>query len=160
MIIKFTDLGKIRLKNKNKKIVFAGGVFDLIHIGHIDFLRQAKKQGDILVIGLSSDRKTQLKKGLCRPILKEEERIAILNSIKYVDYVFISPFICGGKSSFPEILKNLKPDIIFSRDKNDYDKKNIIKAYKLTLKYRKSKKMNSTTNIINKILLDYPKNNL
>ena len=63
------------LKNNNKKIVFTNGCFDLLHIGHIRYLQEAKKFGDILIIGLNSDKSVQLLKGQSRPIISEMERV-------------------------------------------------------------------------------------
>ncbi len=75
-----------QLKDKNKKVVFTNGCFDLIHAGHIDYLSKAKAFGDVLIIGLNSDASVKRIKGSERPILKETERGFIHSNLKTVDY--------------------------------------------------------------------------
>jgi D-beta-D-heptose 7-phosphate kinase/D-beta-D-heptose 1-phosphate adenosyltransferase len=77
------------LKRKGKRIVFTNGCFDLLHLGHIRYLEKARSLGDILVVGVNSDRSVRNLKGPERPILPEEERIEILSSLGCVDYVTI-----------------------------------------------------------------------
>ena len=76
-------------KVKGKRIVFTNGCFDLLHIGHVRYLEEAKSLGDILVVGVNSDTSVRGLKGLNRPILPEEERAEILSSLGCVDYVTI-----------------------------------------------------------------------
>ena len=78
-----------QLKDKNKKVVFTNGCFDLIHAGHIDYLSKAKAFGDVLIIGLNSDASVKRIKGSERPILKETERGFIISNLKPVDYVVL-----------------------------------------------------------------------
>jgi D-beta-D-heptose 7-phosphate kinase/D-beta-D-heptose 1-phosphate adenosyltransferase len=75
------------LKKKGKRIVFTNGCFDLLHLGHIRYLEKAKSLGDILVVGVNSDRSVQSLKGPERPILPEEERAEILSGLECVDYI-------------------------------------------------------------------------
>ncbi len=77
------------LKAKGKRIVFTNGCFDLLHVGHIRYLEQAKSLGDILVVGLNSDRSVRSLKGPNRPILPEGERAEILSGLGCVDYVSV-----------------------------------------------------------------------
>lgn len=79
----------IKLKNENKKIVFTNGCFDILHIGHIDYLKKAKQLGDILVIGINSDDSVKKNKGEKRPIVPEFERATIISSFFFVDYVVL-----------------------------------------------------------------------
>ena len=85
------EIKKIRLKLKaeGKNVVFTNGVFDLIHSGHVDYLKKAKKLGDVLIVGLNSDDSVKRIKGDKRPILNQAERAFILSNIKPVDYVVI-----------------------------------------------------------------------
>lgn len=78
----------LRLYYKNKKIVFTNGCFDLLHTGHLDLLQQAKQLGDILIVGLNSDLSIRKLKGERRPIYNENNRIAFLQLIPYVDWIF------------------------------------------------------------------------
>jgi D-beta-D-heptose 7-phosphate kinase/D-beta-D-heptose 1-phosphate adenosyltransferase len=75
------------LKGKRKRIVFTNGCFDLLHVGHLRYLEKAKTLGDILVVGVNSDRSVRGLKGPKRPILPEKERTEILSGLECVDYV-------------------------------------------------------------------------
>lgn len=111
---------------ENPKIVLATGTFDLFHYEHLKYLEGAKKQGDILVVGVKNDKCAGLK-GDGRPIIKEEHRIAIIDAIKYVDYSFLvdyDPSVTleveaeNDKQKewliiFQEAFKKLKPDILY-----------------------------------------------
>jgi D-beta-D-heptose 7-phosphate kinase/D-beta-D-heptose 1-phosphate adenosyltransferase len=77
------------LKNQGAKIIFTNGCFDLLHLGHVRYLREAKKLGDILIIGLNSDDSVKKLKGKDRPYVSEMERAEILASLECVDYVTI-----------------------------------------------------------------------
>jgi rfaE bifunctional protein nucleotidyltransferase chain/domain len=95
-----------KLRNKGKRIVFANGIFDVLHVGHIRYLESAKELGDILVVALNSDSSARKLKGEKRPVMPLEERVEIISSIQAVDYV----------TSFEEdnankILSILKPHI-------------------------------------------------
>jgi D-beta-D-heptose 7-phosphate kinase/D-beta-D-heptose 1-phosphate adenosyltransferase len=85
------DLHKIlkNLKAKGKRIVFTNGCFDLLHIGHIRYLEEAKALGDVLVVGINSDPSVRSLKGPHRPILPVEERAEILSALGCVDYVIL-----------------------------------------------------------------------
>jgi rfaE bifunctional protein nucleotidyltransferase chain/domain len=72
---------------KSKKIVFTNGCFDILHIGHIKYLEQAKKLGDILVVGVNSDESVKRLKGEKRPINRLSERMLMLDALKSVDFV-------------------------------------------------------------------------
>lgn len=111
-IINPEKLPKIREKFKNKKIVFCSGSFDLIHAGHILFLEDCKKLGDILVVGVGSDILLK-RKGNKRPILNERIRLKTIDSLKPVDYCFIDNF---SKKEHPlfildSVFEKLKPDV-------------------------------------------------
>jgi D-beta-D-heptose 7-phosphate kinase/D-beta-D-heptose 1-phosphate adenosyltransferase len=72
-----------------RTIVFTNGVFDILHVGHIQFLRQAKELGDILVVGVNSDRSARRLKGRNRPIIGERDRLALVAALEPVDYVVL-----------------------------------------------------------------------
>jgi D-beta-D-heptose 7-phosphate kinase / D-beta-D-heptose 1-phosphate adenosyltransferase len=89
---KIKDREKMRriaedLKGKGKRIVFTNGCFDLLHVGHIRYLEEAKSLGDVLVVGVNSDDSVRSLKGPNRPIVPEEERAEILSGLGCVDYV-------------------------------------------------------------------------
>lgn len=94
-------------KNKNKKIVFTNGCFDILHLGHVEYLNEAKAQGDVLIIGLNSDQSVKVLKGADRPINNEHDRKAMLLNLKAVDCVQIF-----SEETPLEIIKLIKPDIL------------------------------------------------
>ena len=77
-----------QLKKQRKKIALVHGVFDLIHLGHIEHFKEAKKNGDILIATVTSDR--FVKKGFNKPYFNEEDRCNFLSSLSTIDYVFCS----------------------------------------------------------------------
>ena len=78
-----------RLKIRRKKIVFTNGCFDILHVGHIRYLKKAKSLGDILVVGLNTDRSVREIKGEKRPIVPQDERAEVLAALEFVDYVVL-----------------------------------------------------------------------
>jgi rfaE bifunctional protein nucleotidyltransferase chain/domain len=83
------DLVPLERERIRKKVVFTNGCFDLLHVGHIKYLKEAKALGDILVVGLNSDKSVYGLKGDNRPLQKQEDRAEILLALKMVDYVFV-----------------------------------------------------------------------
>jgi rfaE bifunctional protein nucleotidyltransferase chain/domain len=77
------------LKNQGKRIVFTNGCFDLLHVGHVRYLSAAKSEGDVLVVGLNSDRSVKEIKGPKRPVVPEEERAEVLAALAFVDFVTV-----------------------------------------------------------------------
>jgi D-beta-D-heptose 7-phosphate kinase/D-beta-D-heptose 1-phosphate adenosyltransferase len=75
------------LQNQGQKIVFTNGVFDLLHLGHVTYLQEARKKGDCLVVGLNSDASVRAIKGPLKPLLPLEERAEMLLALDYVDYM-------------------------------------------------------------------------
>ena len=93
-------------KSNGKKIVTSTGFFDLLHFGHIKLLKEAKRQGDILILGINTDESVKRLKGPTRPIVKEDERIKILAALDCVD------FVCLFDEDTPiELLSEIKPHI-------------------------------------------------
>lgn len=82
-------LEKFLADNKNKKIVFTNGCFDILHRGHVTYLTEARKLGDLLVLGLNSDQSTKRLKGPERPINSELDRQYVMSQLKAVDFVEI-----------------------------------------------------------------------
>jgi len=95
------------LKSKGKKIVFTNGCFDILHRGHIEYLRKAKRLGDILIVGLNSDESEGKIKGKDRPINKQEDRAELLASLEFVDYVVIF-----DEETPYNLIKKIKPDVL------------------------------------------------
>ena len=76
-------------KQRGEKIVFTNGCFDLLHVGHVRYLREARSHGDCLLVGLNSDRSIRTIKGENRPILPQEQRAEVLAALEFVDLVVI-----------------------------------------------------------------------
>lgn len=115
--------------SKSKKVVLATGVFDLLHQEHIKFLKKAKKQGDILIVGVESDARVQKLKGKGRPINPQAKRISQLEALESVDLITILPEILSTKKGREEFIKILKPDIYAVSQNTPFlqEKKRIIK---------------------------------
>ena len=76
-------------KKNGKKVVFTNGCFDILHAGHVTYLTEAKRQGDILIVGVNSDASVKRLKGETRPINSEYDRAFVLDDLKSVDYTVI-----------------------------------------------------------------------
>jgi len=90
-VIPFAELQLLRitLRERGLRIVFTNGHFDLLHVGHLRYLQEAREFGDVLVVGVNDDATTAMRKGPGRPILPEEERAELLAGLVCVDYVTI-----------------------------------------------------------------------
>ena len=96
-----------RLRAAGKRLVFTNGVFDLLHVGHVRYLTQARALGDALVVAINSDRTVRELKGPDRPVFDEAERAEILAALRVVDYVTIFDDV-SPRSLIAELL----PDIL------------------------------------------------
>jgi len=97
--------------DKEKKVVLVGGCFDLLHYGHIAFLKQAKKYGDYLIVLLESDENVKRLKGKERPFHTQEQRKEMLESLSTVDEVRILPPITGNDAYYT-IINSIHPSVI------------------------------------------------
>lgn len=100
-----------KLQEEDKAIVLSGGCFDILHIGHIEFLKQAKKYGDFLFVLLESNLQVKKLKGKDRPINSQIDRAEILASVEYVDYVVLLDRLKNNKD-YDEIVTKLNPNVI------------------------------------------------
>lgn len=136
-------------KEQGKKIVFTNGCFDILHVGHISYLENAKKQGDILIVGVNSDASTRRLKGPTRPINNENDRACMLSALKSVDYTVIF-----DEDTPEDLIAYLKPSIhVKGGDykKEDLPETKIVEAYGGKVVILNFVEGKSTTNIINKI---------
>ncbi len=136
---------------ENKTIVTTNGTFDILHIGHIRLLTEAKAQGDILVLGLNSDKSVKIYKSPKRPIVPQDERAALLEVFRCVDMILIF--------DEPESLRfvdEVKPDIHVKDSTYGYDliEAPIVESYGGKI-HLVQKDEHSTTNIIDKIIALY-----
>jgi rfaE bifunctional protein nucleotidyltransferase chain/domain len=96
-----------RERRAGRRVVFTNGVFDLLHPGHIRYLRAARAEGDLLIVGLNSDRSVRAIKGPSRPITPEGERAEILAALTCVDAVTIF-----DEDTPAEIIRRVQPDVL------------------------------------------------
>ena len=138
-----------RIKADRKKIVFTNGCFDLLHVGHIRYLAQAKRLGDFLIIGLNSDSSVKELKGEDRPINSFEDRASLLSAIESVDLVIMF------EEQTPEnLIKDIVPDILVKG--GDYNIEDIVGYQTVMQNGGQVKTLSfydgySSTNYINKI---------
>lgn len=95
------------MRFKNKKIVFTNGCFDILHLGHIDYLARAANQGDVLIVGLNTDESVHRIKGGNRPIQDEVSRAMVLASLRFVNYV-----VFFGEDTPYELIKTVQPHVL------------------------------------------------
>lgn len=96
-----------RLKKEGKKVVFTNGCFDILHVGHVKYLQEAKSYGDILIVGLNSDSSVRELKGPTRPVNTEADRAYILAALESVDYVVVF-----SEETPHNLIKSIAPDIL------------------------------------------------
>ena len=96
---------------KKGRTVLAGGCFDILHIGHVRFLSEAKKMGDYLIVLLESDEKVKRLKGKSRPVFIQKERAEMLSALQCVDLVVLLPMM-ENDSDYLDLIHKIRPDII------------------------------------------------
>lgn len=143
------------LREKNKKIVFTNGCFDLLHAGHLSSFKTAKQLGDILIVAVNSDNSVKENKGDLRPIINEEDRIKMVSELECVDYVILM-----DDKEPSNLIRLIKPDIqIKGKDwENKYmPEKELIESIGGKIEFIELAKDKSTTKIIEKIIKVYGK---
>ena len=108
-----------RHRKENKKIVFTNGCFDILHVGHIEYLKFSRKQGDVLVIGLNTDRSVREQKGDKRPFVSEDERARLISALEDVDYVILFDDLTPEK-----LIRRVKPDVLVKGE--DWKEKGVV----------------------------------
>lgn len=98
-------------ETKKPKIVLVGGCFDILHYGHVCFLKEAKKLGDYLIVALESDETTKRLKGSNRPIHNQKQRKEILEALDFVDKVIMLPEMKSDED-YKNLIAKIKPDVI------------------------------------------------
>jgi D-beta-D-heptose 7-phosphate kinase/D-beta-D-heptose 1-phosphate adenosyltransferase len=106
-------------RRRRQKIVFTNGCFDLLHVGHVKLFQFAKKNGEILVVGLNSDGSVRKLKGAGRPVLNQDERAFILSAIEQVDYIVIF-----GEDTPLKLIRAVRPDVLVKGA--DYTKDTVV----------------------------------
>ncbi len=137
-------------RRKGKKIVTTNGCFDIIHVGHTRALRNAKALGDILIVGINSDKSVRAIKGNNRPVVPERERAEVIAALKPVDAVFVF-----GDKDPRKWLAKVRPDIHAKGNDRTMDEiveRDVVERFGGKVVLLRSWKGGSTTDIIKKIL--------
>lgn len=139
--------------SKGKTIVLATGFFDLLHQEHINFLNEASKLGDILVVGVESDQRAKQLKGPNRPIIPQSKRSQTLNNLEVVDYVINLPPSFFKASERENLIKEIKPNIlaVSQRSPKIDNKKKLIEKYhgKLIVTHKHNPNISTTITLRN-----------
>jgi len=106
-------------RRKNEKVVFTNGCFDLLHIGHIEYLKFARKQGDLLIVGLNSDRSVREFKGPGRPVLKEADRAEVLAALEDVDHIVVF-----DETTPERLIREIRPEVLVKGE--DWREKGVV----------------------------------
>jgi D-beta-D-heptose 7-phosphate kinase / D-beta-D-heptose 1-phosphate adenosyltransferase len=134
---------------KSHKISFTNGCFDLFHAGHLEVLRKASELGDVLVVGINSDKSVARIKGQGRPIIPEDERVALVSAMQFVDYAVVF-----DEDTPLKLIEQVQPDVLVKGE--DWKGKpvvgeNVVTARGGKVQYVKLLSGISTTNLIDKI---------
>jgi D-glycero-beta-D-manno-heptose 1-phosphate adenylyltransferase len=108
-VLPLEDVGTFAadLHERGQRIVFTNGVFDLLHPGHVRYLQAARREGDVLIVGVNSDRSVRANKGSSRPIIPEAERVELLAALACVDAVVVF-----DEDTPAEIIRRVQPDVL------------------------------------------------
>lgn len=142
-----------KYKSKGKSVVFTNGCFDILHAGHVTYLEEAARLGDILVVGLNSDISVKQIKGDKRPIVGDRQRAKVLSALECVDYVVIFDEPDPGN-----LIKEISPDLLVKGA--DWSEDKIIGADLVKESGGKVERIDlvpeiSTTTIIQRIIMKY-----
>jgi len=129
-IVNLQELKKFLSRETKGRIVLAGGCFDILHIGHVRFLSEAKKMGDYLVVLLENDKKVKKLKGENRPAFIQKERAEMLSALGSVDLVVLLPTV-ENDSDYLNLIRKIKPDIIAVTESDPHIEKKKSQAKKI-----------------------------
>ncbi|GAX59782.1 ADP-heptose synthase, bifunctional sugar kinase /adenylyltransferase [Candidatus Scalindua japonica] len=137
-------------RGNNERIVFTNGCFDILHIGHIEYLKYSRQQGDILVIGLNTDSSVREQKGDTRPFVSEDERARLISALEDINYVVLFDELTPEK-----LIRRIKPDILVKGE--DWKEKGVVgrefvESYGGKVILAPFVKDSSTTDIVQRIL--------
>jgi D-beta-D-heptose 7-phosphate kinase/D-beta-D-heptose 1-phosphate adenosyltransferase len=141
------------LRGEGKKIAFTNGCFDILHVGHVRYLKEARKTADLLILALNSDSSVRSIKGNKRPLVPEEERAEVLAGLECVDFVTVFHELTPL-----ELICLLKPDVLIKGGDWPEDKvvgRTEIQKWGGQVKLIPEVLGKSTTNIVDKIIASY-----
>ncbi len=151
MLVNEKDIGKLCeiLRSGGKKIVFTNGCFDILHAGHVRYLKAARSLGDCLVLGLNTDASVRENKGDSRPINNEQDRAEVVGALESVDYV-----VLFGERTAESIIAKVRPDVYVKGGDYTLDtlpEAKIVQSYGGHVAFVDMVAGRSTTNVIEKI---------
>lgn len=165
MIVTIDELKKLRLST-SKRIVLATGTFDMFHYEHLEYLRKAKEQGDLLFVAVKSDKCARLKDPI-KPIIEQDQRLAIVDAIQYVDCSFLVDYDENAEPTlayeneaqrewlviFEPVFRALLPDVLFHEEnpKLQTAREEVFKKYLIQGVSKQRGKSISTSKIIRKL---------
>jgi len=145
----------VSLKKKRLKIVFTNGCFDLLHVGHVRYLKEARALGDCLIIGLNSDRSVRKIKDPVRPLISEDQRAEVLAALECVDYIVLfdeaDPF---------KLIEEIRPEVLVKGADWSMDKiigADLVSSYGGQVRRVELVPSISSSEIINRIISRYKK---
>jgi len=146
------ELEKILDKHResNEKIAFTNGCFDILHVGHVEYLKFSRRAGDVLVVGLNTDASVRAQKGQSRPFVVEDERARLVSALEDVDYV-----VLFDEQTPESLIRRVKPDILIKGE--DWKEKGVVgrefvESYGGKVLLAPLVKGVSTTDIVSKVL--------
>ena len=151
-VISLRGLSRVRshLRKRRKTVVFTNGTFDILHRGHVEYLRAAKKLGDVLIVGLNTDASVRRLKGAGRPINPAGDRAAVLEALASVDYV------CLFAEDTPHrLIRILLPDVLVKGadwQRDDIVGRDVVEAHGGSVRRVRLTAGRSTSSIIARVL--------
>ena len=150
-VIESEELSRLLEESRSEglKIVFTNGVFDILHAGHLDYLKRSKKLGDILIVGVNTDESAKAIKGPDRPFNSEEDRAALLAGLECVDYVALF-----SEGTPINMISSVRPDLLVKGADYSADEvvgKDIVESYGGKVELIPFKEGFSTSLLIDKI---------
>ena len=129
-IVHLRELKKVLPREVEGRVVLTGGCFDMLHIGHVRFLSEARRTGDYLVVLLESDKKVKKLKGEKRPLFVQKERAEMLSALRSIDLVVLLPAI-ENDSDYLDLVMEIKPNIIAVTETDPHMEKKKAQAKKI-----------------------------
>lgn len=138
-----------RARRRGKRIVLANGCFDLLHVGHVRYLEGARRLGDLLIVAVNNDATVKRLKGPGRPLVKQQDRVALISAVGCVDYVTVF-----GEPTVKRLLKTLRPHV--HAKGSDYTKdtvpeREVVRSYGGRVAIVGGPKVQSTSELIKRI---------
>ena len=142
LIPSYATLGKVvaHLRSLGLKLVLTQGAYDMVHVGHARYLEEAKRYGDILIVGVDSDKKVKARKGPERPVVPEAERLEMLTHLRPVDLVVCKPL----QAKQWALIKTVRPDVLIATG-DTYSKEQLKEVKRFCGKVMVLERMATTT---------------